>query len=248
MSVWTQDARSAYRSYLRVVCLQSIPLSLTGALITSYLTLYATDVLLIAPAIVGTLFALARLYDGVTDVLIGWWSDQRSGPGGRRRPFLLAGTLSMIPFAFLRLPPEGLQGLQLILFFGLALLLFESLSTLVLVPFNALGIESARTPRERSFATALSRAIGVAGLIAGFAVMQVLINSEAPRAEAGPYIMIITVLSMLALGAGALQVQELRLAQPSPARNPWRQLRDVFSLGYFRQYTLIYCASWFCFA
>lgn len=248
MPVWTQDARLAYKSYLKLVGLQAIPLGIILTLQSSYLTIYATDELLIAPAVVGTLFALARLYDGVTDVLLGWWSDRCSGEAGRRRPFVLLGALSMIPFAFLWLPPEGLGGLQLVLFFGVALLLFESLSTLLLVPYYALGIESARTPRQRAFAASLGRAVGVAGVLVGVIVMQKLINSDDARAEAVPYVLAIVAASLLAIWLGARQIRELRLPQKCREGSPWRQLRDAFSIRYFRQFMVVHGAEMFCYA
>jgi Na+/melibiose symporter-like transporter len=51
---------------------------------------FATDVLLIAPALVGTLFALGRGWDAVSDPIVGAWSDRTRTRLGRRRPWMLA--------------------------------------------------------------------------------------------------------------------------------------------------------------
>ena len=41
-----------------------------------YFLKYATDVLLLAPAAVGTIFAIAKLWDAVWNPLAGSWSDR----------------------------------------------------------------------------------------------------------------------------------------------------------------------------
>ena len=57
-------------------------------LVNMYLMKYATDVLLIAPAVMGLIFGLSRLLDAVTDPLVGFLSDGTRSRMGRRRPWL----------------------------------------------------------------------------------------------------------------------------------------------------------------
>ena len=47
---------------------------------------FATDVFLMAPATVGLLFALGRVWDAVSDPIVGTWSDRTRTRLGRRRP------------------------------------------------------------------------------------------------------------------------------------------------------------------
>ena len=56
-----------------------------------FLLKFATDVLLLAPAVVGTIFAVAKFWDAALDPIIGTWSDRLRSRMGRRRPFMLAG-------------------------------------------------------------------------------------------------------------------------------------------------------------
>ena len=65
-------------------------------LVNMYLMKYATDVLLIAPAAMGLIFGFSRLWDGVTDPLVGYVSDRTRSRLGRRRPWIL---FSAIPVA-----------------------------------------------------------------------------------------------------------------------------------------------------
>src|SRR5262245_30937820 len=43
-------------------------------------------------ALVGTAFMLSRIWNAVSDPLIGLWSDRTQSRIGRRRPFVLAGS------------------------------------------------------------------------------------------------------------------------------------------------------------
>ena len=51
-----------------------------------YLMKYSADVLLVPPAAMGMIFMLGRVWDAVTDPLVGQWSDRTSTRWGRRRP------------------------------------------------------------------------------------------------------------------------------------------------------------------
>ena len=54
-----------------------------------YFLKFATDVLLLPPAVVSVLFAVAKIWDAVSAPLIGSWSDRSRSRLGRRRPFML---------------------------------------------------------------------------------------------------------------------------------------------------------------
>ena len=55
---------------------------------------YMSQVLAIPPALAGSLLLMAKVYDIVTDPLMGWLSDRVPTPWGRRRPWLLAGAFA----------------------------------------------------------------------------------------------------------------------------------------------------------
>ena len=58
-------------------------------LINLYLMIFATDFLAIAPATVGFIFGISRLWDAISDPLIGHLSDNTRTRFGRRRPWLV---------------------------------------------------------------------------------------------------------------------------------------------------------------
>ncbi len=58
-------------------------------LIANFLTFYYTDVFGLAPGIVGVLFLSLRIFDAVSDPLIGIMADRTTTRWGRFRPYLL---------------------------------------------------------------------------------------------------------------------------------------------------------------
>ena len=79
-----------------------------------YFLNFATDELLLAPALVGVLFALGRAWDALSDPIVGTRSDRTRSRLGRRRPWMLAGVPLLVLFALMTwIPPRGLEGAAL---------------------------------------------------------------------------------------------------------------------------------------
>ena len=76
---------------------------------------FATDVLLIAPVVVGALFAAGRLWDAGSDPIVGTFSDRTRTPLGRRRPWMFAAIPMLVVFTWMiwetvrHSPPVGGQ-------------------------------------------------------------------------------------------------------------------------------------------
>ncbi len=122
-----------------------------GLLVGIYLFKFSTDVLLIAPGVMGTVFLLARVWDAVSDPLAGYLSDRTRTRLGRRRPWLLGAALPMVLVAAMPwTPPAGLQGAMLVAWVTVGLLLFETAATAFHVPHAALGAELSMDHHERS--------------------------------------------------------------------------------------------------
>ncbi|MEP2987737.1 MAG: MFS transporter [Parasphingorhabdus sp.] len=130
-----------------------------------YLLKFATDTLLLAPALVGTIFGVARIWDAVSDPVIGFASDKTRSSLGRRRPWMLYSILPMALFYYaIWNPADQLQGAALSLWFGVSIFLFFTAATAFSVPHNALGAELSQNYHERSRiygAKALCEQIGI---------------------------------------------------------------------------------------
>jgi GPH family glycoside/pentoside/hexuronide:cation symporter len=61
------------------------------------LLFYLTDTLAVPAGLAGLAVFVPKLWDIITDPIVGAWSDRTSSRWGRRRPFLLAGALTLPP-------------------------------------------------------------------------------------------------------------------------------------------------------
>ena len=95
-----------------------------------YVMKFSTDVLLIAPAVMGIIFSLSRIWDAVSDPLVGYLSDRTRSRFGRRRTWILASAIPIFgAFIMVFAPPEGLQGTGLIIWMAVAVIGFYSAMT-----------------------------------------------------------------------------------------------------------------------
>lgn len=106
------------------------------------------------------LILAVRLFDVVTDPLVGYLSDRTGGPFGRRRPWIAAATpLMMISIYMLFLPPEGAGAMHLFTWY----MLLSLGTTMMLIPYYAWGSELSPDYNERSRITGWRSMLGVVG-------------------------------------------------------------------------------------
>jgi GPH family glycoside/pentoside/hexuronide:cation symporter len=142
-----QGPRPLGRGVLLAYGLPALPLA--ALLLPLYVTLpafYAVD-LGLGFLTVGVVLLLARLWDMVTDPVIGALSDRLTTRFGRRRPWMLAGApLVMASAGYLFLPAPG-AGWGDLLLWTMALYLG---ATMILLPYSAWGAELSPDYDERS--------------------------------------------------------------------------------------------------
>ena len=105
----------------------------------------------LSPALIGTVLMLMRLWDAITDPIMGYVSDNWKGKFGRRKPFLLIGSLLMsvaYPLIWFA-SPEWTEQSKTIYFFCLSIIFFTSY-TIYSVPFRALATEMTPDYEERT--------------------------------------------------------------------------------------------------
>lgn len=150
------------RSVLLAYALPGLPLA--ALLLPLYVTLpafYAVDLGLGFSA-VGAVLLLARLWDVVTDPVIGTLSDRLTTRLGRRRPWLLAGApLVLVSVWFLFLPGAEADWVSL-LAWTMALYLG---ATMIQLPYAAWGAELSPDYHERSRIAGWREALVVVGTL-----------------------------------------------------------------------------------
>ena len=211
-------------------------LPLAALLLPLYVTLpafYAVD-LGLGFSIVGLVLLLARLWDMVTDPLIGSLSDRLSTRYGRRRPWLVAGAPPvMVSAGFLFLPVSEAGWLWLLVW-TMALYLG---ATMILLPYSAWGAELSPDYDERS---------RIAGWREGLVVLGTLLAAGLPAlvgADRSASLEVIAWSLWIVLPACLLIAIRFVPERPPPPKVQlhWRQgLRVLWRNGPFRRLIAAY--------
>lgn len=112
---------------------------------------FLTTVVGIEAGLAGIVLIVGRIWDGVNDPLVGMLSDRLRTRWGRRRPFLLFGAIPFgLTFFFMFWVPPIESTVGLIVYYSVVFLVFDTLYTLVNVPYSALTPELTEDYDERS--------------------------------------------------------------------------------------------------
>ncbi len=132
-------------------------------IVNIFYAIFLTDICGIPTGWAAAIVLVARVWDAVSDPLMGVLSDNTRTKFGRRRPFFMIGA-PLILLSFIALwypatfPDVGLR----VAYAMTAYLLLNTVVTLVMVPYTALGAEITLDYTERSSVSAIQLAISLA--------------------------------------------------------------------------------------
>lgn len=130
-----------------------------------YFVFFLTDVAGISPVWAGYIFMISRMWNAVCDFIMGIVSDNTKTRFGRRRPFLLFGAIPLgIAFAILWVVPFS-GNIQLVIYYTFAGILFNTLYSLVSIPYNALLPELSQDYDERTSISGYKMALSFVGTL-----------------------------------------------------------------------------------
>ncbi len=129
--------------------------NLPWMLVSSFLAFFMTDVALVPAAAVSVVFLISRIWDAVNDPIIGSLADRTKTKMGRYRPWMLGGSIALLPMVVLLFwaHPDWSVGARTA--YSAILYMFTVVaSTSWNIPFSALNGVISPYPRERaSFAS-----------------------------------------------------------------------------------------------
>ena len=150
----------------------------TTALALVYLD-FLINVVGLEPGLAGVSIGVGRVWDALNDLFVGTLSDRTRSRWGRRRPYLLFGSIPFgIAFVLMWLIPTTNDPVFLTIYYTAMYIVFDTLFTLVNVPYVALTPELAPTYDERtslhSYRMAFSIGLGLVGAIAPLAIVDAI--------------------------------------------------------------------------
>ncbi|MDA1074312.1 MAG: MFS transporter [Proteobacteria bacterium] len=244
-----KPANTVGRVRMAIYGLVNLPTSTVGLPIALYIPAFYSQNLGLSLAAVGTLIALSRLTDVVTDPAIGILSDRWQTRIGRRKPWMLIGMpLKLLSLWMLFVPSSdfavavwsalgGDSVNNLYLFVWISALYFGF--TLMDLPYRAWGAELSPDYDERSQVTGWREAFGYGGTLMALIIpifMSQFFNR--PGAENALLAVALTVVLLLPIltAPALIWVKELPARNANVVRVPWRRgLKIVMANGPYRR-------------
>ncbi|MEE8043324.1 MAG: MFS transporter [Pseudomonadales bacterium] len=234
----------AERLTLGVIWAYSLPrigFGIMGLLFGTYLMKFSTDVLLIAPAVMGMLLAGSRLWDAVTDPMAGYLSDRTRSRYGRRRSWMFASAIPTgLGLVLIWSPPFGMSAEWLVVWMGFALLVYETASTAFNVPHGAMGVELTPNYHERTRLFGWSHMIGVIGMILGLISLQFMNMSDDKRAFAVGLSLVAGATVVLFVIWSTWLLPERADYQGRGGQSPYKSFADVFRNKHARLLLIVF--------
>ncbi|MBT5242554.1 MAG: MFS transporter [Rhodospirillaceae bacterium] len=141
----------------------SLGMAVMFGLISTFALSFMTNYLAISAGVAGALLGLSKIYDAVTDPLMGVISDRTGGSIGRRRPYLLAGAFMLAATMVLMFNvPDFATPTGAAIYMTAMLLLYATAYTVFNVPYLAMPAEMTEGYHERAYLMSF-RVYGIAG-------------------------------------------------------------------------------------
>jgi Na+/melibiose symporter-like transporter len=154
--------------------------ALKDAAMSAFILFYYKQVLGLSGTLTGLAIAISIAWDGISDPLVGAWSDKLRSRIGRRHPLMIASVVPLaVSFVMLFGPPQSAMASQGSLFAWLlaSILLLRTALTVFMVPYLALGAEISSDYHERSRLAASRTNLGwFIGVLAASSALLLLFN------------------------------------------------------------------------
>ena len=204
-----------------------------------YFLFFLTDVAGLSPIWAGYIFMVVRIWNAISDLIMGSVSDRTHSKFGRRRPFLLYGSIPLaIAFSLLWVVPFKGEW-QLILYYTLIGIVFNTLYSVVSIPYNALLPEMSQDYNERTSISGYKMAFSFIGSL--FAAMGVTLIVDAIYPGKSSYIesypvmgKILAAILMLCILASFLGTKERVKNTAENKGSLWAHLKSLLQLNEFR--------------
>lgn len=196
----------------------------------------------ITPFWAGFVILFARVWDAVTDPIMGYISDKTKSRFGKRRIYLIiASPLVLISMYFLFYPYDFSDTFIKVVAVLLSYLVFTTVQTMVMIPYYSLSSEVSNDYQVRASYNSYRLAFSIFSSIICVAVPGIIVNSFSDQ-NTGYQVMslsfgLIFGLSILLTG---LFTKEEIITKPIESKLSFKTLSKPLSLKPFRQYLFMF--------
>lgn len=220
------------------------------AIISFYYLIFLTDVVKIRPALAGIAFLVSKIWDAVSDPLMGIISDRTRTRFGRRRPYFLVGIGAIfVSYVLLWYPLQADSEAARFAYALVTYVLFSTVFTMVWVPYMAIPAELTNDYNERTkLATYRMVCSNIAGILGATLSMELVRAFEDLRVG---YIVLGAAFGAFFALPYIMTFLTTREPSDRPAPPPVPTVRqfvrqnfaEPFALKPFRQISVIYLAT-----
>ena len=151
------------------------------ALMACVLLKYMTDTLLIASAAASTIMLISKIWDAITDPIMGYISDNTRSKFGRRKPYMFIGDISLIIALFSLFAPIREWGITdqagLIAWMLIFYMVWNTCSTCSQVPYTSMASDISPSFKERNNANTIKVVFVAAASGIAYLVPLLLLNA-----------------------------------------------------------------------
>ena len=200
---------------------------------------YAAVSLGASTAAVGTVFLVAKLWDAVSDPMIGNASDRTTHRLGRRRPWLIASAPLLALFSVMAwVPPAGLEGAAQIAWIAVAVIGFYTAYTMFDIPHMALGSEISLDAVGRNRVFGVRQIMRVLGMLAAAVLGVYLVQQGRDTAAIMAFSVAAITIAMILFGVSFLPKERPEFMGRG-GENPITALRDVAANPHARLFLFV---------
>lgn len=233
--------------------------AMSANIMAFFLLVFFTNVAGISPGIAGTILLISKIWDAINDPIVGVLSDRTQSRWGRRLPWLLYGAIPFGIFYFLqwivpRFSADPVtNGWGLFWYYVAIAVIFNSLYTIVNLPYTALTPELTQDYNERTSLNSFRFSFSLGGAILSLILVQFIFSAIADPQQKylvlGAVLAVLMVLPLYWCVWGTrdrvLAFEAERSQTESSESLPYlQQLRLVFNNKAFLYVTGIYLCSW----
>ena len=194
----------------------------------------------------GIILTAGRVFDAITDPLIGNFSDNFQSRWGRRKPFIIFGTpVMIIAFVFLWTPPvEGISNLNII-YLAVIFTIYFLFYTAIGIPYDALLAEIALTSDDRVKLTSWKLVYAIIGFLLVALIAPSLYQNMGPFKMA----LVVGAIGLVTMYMCLPGVKELprEFSQADVKMSVWDSLKNTFGNKQFLAFGLAIIALYMCY-